>query len=431
MSFASSLKRLFGFGSDYDDCEMADSESSNPTTTEGEVVKAANDDLSEGLEEIVPMPIVNPEMKAKIFDGVVAVFNSALPDFLHRSVNPEQQKKILVEALDTSLNDYLNSLMLEAEKFAESKLKNAAEASRRDAEKLRTEMQHLEQQRTTLREQQLSADRRRRALADRVNDLEQRVASAEAEREQFQLENKSLLNKLKVADVQTTIVDELNKEIEQLKSELEQTGNSTGSEGIISKEQLEDLHKQLADTMSANDNLKEQQRMSELMYNDLQQQLATEKEKLAKVTNELNEAKAYLSALDELKTQMEQVEAMIRKRDERIARLKTVNKQLKQECERLNAKLAENQSDLFSIALTDEEAVHQQNTACDAQAEYGDDKNKELAAIEDDFECPEWFTAIPDDNLQSLKGETKDDFGYTEPPRKPRHPESDAQLSLF
>lgn len=431
MSFASSLKRLFGFGSDYDDNEMADSDSSNLTTTEGEVVKAANDTLPEGLEEIVPMPIVNPEMKAKIFDGVVAVFNSALPDFLNRSVNPEQQKKILVEALDTSLNDYLNSLMLEAEKYAESKLKNAAEASRRDAEKLRAEMQQLEQQRTTLREQQLSADRRRRALADRVNDLEQRVATAEAEREQFQLENKSLLNKLKVADVQTNIVDDLNKEIEKLKSALEQAGNSPSSESIISKEQLEDLQKQLADTMSANDNLKEQQRMSELMYNDLQQQLASEKEKSAKVKNELDEAKEYLSALDELKTQMEQVEAMIRKRDERIARLKTDNKQLKQECERLNAKLAENQSDLFTIASADEEAVSQQTTACDAQAQYGDDKNKELAAIEDDFECPEWFTAIPADNLQSLKGETKDDFGYTEPPRKPRHPESDAQLSLF
>lgn len=427
MSFALSLKRLFGFGTDYDDTEIADGPVPERLALESAPTATLNEPQPEGLEEIVPMPIVNPAMKAKIFDGVLAIFNASLPDFLSRSVNPEEQKKILVEALDSSVNDYLNGLMLEAERYAEGKLKNAAEASRRDAQKLRTEMQQLEQQRTTLREQQLSADRRRRALADRVNDLEQRVATAEAEREQFQLENKSLLNKLKVADIQPNIVDELSKEIESLKAELKASKEAAPAEKVDSEE-LEQLKKQLADSTTANENLKEQQRMSELMYNDLQQQLANEKEEADKARNELAEAKEYLSALDELKTQMLQVESMIKKRDERIARLKANNKQLKQECEYLNKRLSEHESDLFNVATAEEEARNDGHIE-DKEAVHSE--NKELAAIEDDFECPDWFTAVPADNLQSLKGDSKDEFGYTEPPHKPRRPDSDAQLSLF
>ena len=51
-------------------------------------------------------------------------------------------------------------------------------------------------------------------MADRVTDLEAQVERLEAEREQYELENKSLLNKLKVADIQPGVVDEMSKEIE-------------------------------------------------------------------------------------------------------------------------------------------------------------------------------------------------------------------------
>ena len=102
-------------------------------------------------------------------------------------------------------------------------------------------MAQLEQQRSSLREAQLSADRRRRALSDRVNDLESKLATAEAEREQFELENKSLLNKLKVADVQPALVEDLTKEVERLKAALAAGGGKCsacpvkkGSRGIYS-----------------------------------------------------------------------------------------------------------------------------------------------------------------------------------------------------
>ena len=70
-----------------------------------------------------------------------------------------------------------------------------------------------------------------------------------------------------------------------------------------------------------------------------------------------------------------------------------------------------------------------------AQAEaHADEEIKkvasEIAAIEDDFECPDWFVAEPGPNTASLRTDDSE-FGYTEPPRKPHKPDSDAQLSLF
>ena len=84
MSFTDTLRRLFGIDSDNESDEMLDTEEcasdSAPAVAESPVV--------EDIAELPMPPVVDPAMKAKIFDGVVAVFNEALPDFLRRSGEP-------------------------------------------------------------------------------------------------------------------------------------------------------------------------------------------------------------------------------------------------------------------------------------------------------------------------------------------------------
>ncbi len=53
-------------------------------------------------------------------------------------------------------------LEAQALKFAEQRLKASADAAVDESDRLRKEMERVEQQKNTLREQQLSADRRRR-----------------------------------------------------------------------------------------------------------------------------------------------------------------------------------------------------------------------------------------------------------------------------
>ena len=54
-----------------------------------------------------------------------------------------------------------------------------------------------------------------------------------------------------------------------------------------------------------------------------------------------------------------------------------------------------------------------------------------MTAIEEDFECPDWFVSEPAPGEVSHLRASDIDFGYQEPPKKPRKPENDAQLSLF
>lgn len=423
MSFASAFKRIFGLDSDdY-------SENIDTTAEDADVQVHTGADSGSDEPDDTPVPTVSAEMKAKIYEGAVAIFNQALPDFLSRSVDPQAQQRLLAESIDKSVDQYLDNLMKQAEQYAEAKLRASVEASKRDAEQLRAEMQQLEQQRTSIREQQLSADRRRRAMANRVTDLEGQVERLEAEREQFELENKSLLNKLKVADIQPGVVDEMSKEIEELKQRLAQGESATDTAAAEEYERriaeaAQAAEKEKAALQQTIDDLKQQAELSQGMYNDLQQQLSAEREAHKTDSDELAQARKLLEEVNEMQAQFAQVETIIRKRDERIEKLKASNKRLRDEVTAVKEQLAAVEGpNLFGYA------------EASAQAEaHADEEIKkvasEIAAIEDDFECPDWFVAEPGPNTASLRTDDSE-FGYTEPPRKPHKPDSDAQLSLF
>lgn len=409
MSIFSKFAHVLGFETSDDFLDEV-IENDNSAST----VEASEAPAPEGTTELTTLPVIDPEMKSRIFDGVIAVFNSALPDFLARSVDPAAQRRILLEALDKSADDYLSSLMLEAERYAENKLKVAVDASHREAERLKGEMQQLEQQRSSLRESQLSADRRRRALADRVADLEQRLASAEADREQFQLENKSLINKLKVADIQPGIVDEMTKEIEALRAAAKEGGTIVADPAVAEALEAKTHEAEtLAQTVA---DLKEQQERSMVMYNDLQDKLSAERETRNAIEKQLEEANKMLDEFAQMQSQLEQIEDLINKRDQRIEKLKSSNKALKEELENLKNKHVNPAQD--AIRFDEPGTPVEPETA------------NEMAALEDDFETPDWFVADAGPGPTPLHTDDPE-FGYREPAPKPKRPESDAQLSLF
>lgn len=454
MSFISSIKRAFGFGSDEDDELYADTVVSETSDTGTQAQSDASDASAQPASEAgqPQAPAIDPEVKAKIFHGVVAVFNEALPDFLNRSVDPEAQSRRLSEMLDDGLNAYLDSLVKSACDYAESKVRVASDNARQESSRLRTELQQLEHQRSSIREQQLSAERRRRALDDRVKDLEGQLADVESQREQFELENRSLLNKLKVADFQPGVVEEMSAQIEQLKAQLAEAVKGTPSEGegaaatadtsataeaLAAAEAERDRLKAECDRLTAETathrdaagraaaeadearkalaDIRTQLDVNVAMYNDMQTSFATEREARQKAEASLVEARQLLDNVYELQAQMTKVEEMLRKRDERIARLKETNKKLRDELASEKARAGTADNGLFSLPAEPAPAA----PAID------------VTAIEEDFECPEWFVSEPAPGEVSPLLTSDVDFGYQEPPRKPRKPDNDAQLSLF
>lgn len=466
MSFISALKNAFGFGPDNDyDIESDDDVEVSDNVEEQSTTQTAVEDKTE-QPELPPMPVVDSDMKARIYDGAVAIFNRSLPDFIKQSIDSDAQAKLLADAIDKGVDDYLNGLVAKAENYAEAKLRAAADGARRESERLRADIQQIEQQRTTLREQQLSADRRRRALDERVKDLESQLEKVEAEREQYQLENRSLLNKLKVADIQPGVVEDMSKEIEALKAQLasgapapadvpvdvvpiaefEAVKNDlaaaktdveamrTGLEAAnneaerakaetkAAKEAAEIAQAEVQRVTTELQDIRTQQEMSQAMYNDMQNQFATERESRQAAEKSLQEAKEIIDSVSELQLQMTKVEDLIRKRDDKIAKLKQSNKRLREQlaaAEDAARHAVQHDDGLFSLPVEKEEPSKGRFSADD------------MAAIEDEFECPDWFVSEPLPGEVSPLLSSDADFGYQEPPKKARKPENDAQLSLF
>lgn len=443
MSFFHTLGRALGFGHDNEDDEddytpihigesdntCSDDEDNDGRTPLSGTSAATAPTAAGSSADYDCEPVFKPEIAGAIFEKVVEVFNASLPDFLQKSVDPKAQRTALAEALDDSVKQYMAGLNAEATRRAENRLRSASDASRAESERLRKEMEKLELQKASIQEQQLSADRRRRALQDRNKDLEEQVSRLEAEREQFQLENRSLLNKIKLSDVQPGIIDELNKEIERLRAQnpadegladalqekeariaqLEENISSTNEALAAARTELEEMKKHQSDVEAGVE-------LSKQMYTQLQEELTGERAAHAATASELEQARQSLSeanvvaeSVKQLEEQLSQVEGVIAKRDERIASLKARNKKLKEELAAANEQaMRTKESDKGLFALADAEQL----------------------AGDEDFECPDWFVSEPGPTTPPLNP-VNTDFGYTEPPRKPRIPDNDAQMSLF
>lgn len=217
------MKRAFGLDSDFDDPDIVDDVVEQPRAT---VTPRRQPPQSAGLRK---PSLVNGDMAAPasetvttdtIFEHVVRVFNEALPDFLQKSVDPVRQSKALYDSLTEDMKDYIEA----SRKATEAQCRRIFEAEKTKLQANIREMESRYSQYNSMRDelqQKLAgSDRQRRSLTERNKDLQDQVVQLEAEREQFQLEIKSLKNKLKVADVRGTDNQGAEKELTELRQEL-------------------------------------------------------------------------------------------------------------------------------------------------------------------------------------------------------------------
>ncbi|MDE6286529.1 MAG: hypothetical protein K2L99_06010, partial [Muribaculaceae bacterium] len=138
MSFINKLRRALGF----DDDSIFENE---PNTS---VLTDDSDDLKKDSATAVAETPAEPEpVQARveaIFTHVVAQFNEALPDFLARSVDPEQQKKLLYENLEKGIKDYLEALETAADTRCEARWSNEQASLRSEMDTLRQKAEQIE-----------------------------------------------------------------------------------------------------------------------------------------------------------------------------------------------------------------------------------------------------------------------------------------------
>lgn len=296
MSFIESLKRAFGFGPDTDPSDplFADS-GTDPVADRNALPSQRPDTKTAPPAEIKPVEF-DPDMQNAIFAKVVEVFNGSLPPFIAQSVDTSAQIEFLRKSLDEGIADYLASLSRAARDYCEQQWRARQTDMAAELDAIRLKAQDVERRSNDIREKQLSADRQKRALTERVHDLESQLARLAGEREQYELENRSLLNRLKVANVQQEDTDKLAAELQAARAEISRMREDPS---LIGKEREDALNARIAEMQEGIDTLREQIAVADRIRDEFRTRAATLEADLAARQADLDARESEIKILKE------------------------------------------------------------------------------------------------------------------------------------
>ncbi len=327
MSIFGKVKQALGFSDvdDYFDTMEDDSSVVSYGKVNQQEVKLPKETINKENTEF------ENKLPLEIFDSVIKIFNDSLPEFIKSSLDVDAQRQYIYNSLNQGMKDYLEKIVAEARQRGELKWKDEKSKLQLEISQLKVQNKNVDEQRSEWQKQQLSAERQKRAMSERLHDLEKQVATLEAEKEQYDLENKSLLNKLKVSsvldgdievmrqqiiDLQTQLKDaqtqqsenelqatidatnqsiqEKDNEIASLKEQLMALENSETKDGIKREDIIGELNKKIEDLTAQNktlddaiQQLKAKEAVADAMINDLNSKASEAIQKLEVKEREL------------------------------------------------------------------------------------------------------------------------------------------------
>ncbi len=335
MAIFTTLKKAFGFGgSEMDEEELegidarviplrgrlSDADALAPMI-ESENMAADNADEQSNVDDDSAEQSVLP---SAIFESVVKIFNESLPDFIKHAVDEKAQCDYIYQSLDASMKRYIEDLDMDARRRCTQKWENERKSMQMQMETLRKKSQKDEEDSSDSKKLQLSAERQKRALSERVHDLEKQLASMEAENEQYMLENKTLVNKLRL----TTVMggessgreesEAVAAKVVELSDELDAARTECGNKD-----------KEIADLRTALEQSRAKDDIGDAMLTDLNKKLAEALEKVASQATEISESNAMVEAvkqeneaiLNELNAARQLTELAIGEQDELKSKL--------------------------------------------------------------------------------------------------------------
>lgn len=462
MSFLSSVKKALGFPDEYDELdENTDDESTDEqpeTSPVRPAVKASPVNAENKSADHTAEPSAAPTVPAgEVFDAVIELFNSTQPDFVRQCLDTEAQRAYIMEHISAALKARFEAESEAARRQGEMKWQAERAKKTDDLEKIKSEYHSLKQQREEFESARLSASRQKRALNDRIHDLESQVINLQAEKEQYQLENRSMLNKLRVAGVRANADPDTEAELQRLTSEnlamqdkLAEFSKNGETTGALTRE-IETIKAEAADLKAEAE--KQQARIRELTEANGE---------LTKTNSELSarlEESQSLEMTDEQKATIDEIEAQItrfdeikKKKDRKIneltEQLKTLRSEretAKTECDRVEADLRAEIKRLTAMINAGDQPEprpkserksnknRHKSVEKKAQAKNNDAETEphavKISAIDELMESTDWFTA-PEPIPLKKDPEVEESFGYKEPVKKTSRDE-DKQLSLW
>lgn len=421
MSF-NALKRIFGFGSDAEDQDQLLADDTDAPAT------ASSESHHKPVDGPADPPAFDQDIAQRIFGSVIQIFNESLPKFVAESVDPKVQADLIRKALDQDIQKYLDSLSETARQYCEQQWKQTRTALEDEIAAAKAKSAEVQRKSDEFQQRQLSADRQRRALSERVHDLETQLAKLEAEREQLDLEKRSLVNRLRVAAVQGSA--------------------DVPAEALADPAEVEKLKQTIAEMQSGIDSLKEQNRVTAEMLDDQRKRLAAANKELeearqllAAKEKELAEANDTITQFNEVVPQMQKVDELLTAKEEKIKQLRKTISARDNEITALRKTISDNmhaqalrEKDLQQEIAKLKGAAPKPSTLITISEPIDEEPSpqiseEELSAIERSFESDEWFTNSKPEDTPPMRPDDSD-FGYQEPKRKKHQPDPN-QLSLF
>lgn len=400
MSIFNYIKRSFGFGDNYDSEETyydnepnAGTESSEentyPVTADKQV--ADNDESLSG----------------DIFLGVIELFNKTQPEFVRNCLSTETQKEYILNNISSALKKRLENEVNAAKARGQMQWEEEMKKLDKEVENLHHEIETLEHKREESKSQKLSAERQKRALIERVRDLESQVLNLEADKEQYMLENRSMLNKLRVASITSGgASDEAVDEITRLTEKLENVCKEKETATLDAEhyKAIADTHVPVMETLLGN--------ISDLV------------DDLLKAKEEKNRLKKKISSLLSIQDcdvrEIANLKELIREKDSALA-------SLKKELENERTRSASDDNSGIAGSPAEDKPMPEKDYRRGRKK-----KTPRISAIDELLESTDWFVApsLPESKTETPE-KNDDDFGYKAPPPRKSHPDDDKQLLLW
>lgn len=439
MSFISLIKRAFGFGND---SEIYDDEDTS------------------GIDATV-IPL-NKRSRST---------HETTPSDTDANDAGEEIRNSISESIKPTIDSLLDIVAQSVEQTIESRMASERINTEHEIDELRRRIHDNDNASAEKDRQKLSAERQRRAMGERVHDLESQIVNLQAEIEQLQLENHTLVNKMRVISVRGDATSE--EDVDAMAA-------------ILSKHEEEKAELQARiDSLTAEiDAAKNSTEMSQTMFNDLNQRASAARQELAERDNEIAELRSRLASTDDTNTdlrkelndalghieslkqelneahsnleiaaqiqdQVEKIQEIIKKKNAKIADLST---ELRRRDDRINALEQEEQAlhktienNLIAQAQSETDLRAQIETLQQQIALSKKNKNKgaktcersndaretEISAIDPDLDSTDWLVSTPPEGTTiKTSGVSDNEFGYQEPPQKPLN-DSPAQMSLW
>lgn len=392
MGFFNKLKSALGYSdSEYDEDDELDGfnpahrtpyvnpfKKDEPVPDLGDLEQPA-EPAPTAVTEVKSAPVAEVEEKLPdgVFDGIITIINGNLPEFVRDCIDIEKERKAVSVAMGPKFRDYVLNLrrtLLEEARTQWIDERNAltgklAQSNQRADEAVRKASE--------IKDRLMSEERQRRAIVERSHDLEARIADLEAQHEQEQLQNKGLLNKIKVMQLQVSDsqkdaeeITRLNKLINDQRTRLAKIADleaqiaDLNAENDSLKRQLDEMQ-QSAEAQEIADEYKSKMEVANALINDLRSTAAAKEQEAKALSEKLVVATNEITGLqDDLKAAQEELE-IAAEIQEKIEQFEVVKERKDAEIRNLRNQLAQSKEADIAAASANS-ALAQSRSECDA-----------------------------------------------------------------